>query len=91
MWGNILGTLLQLFILAAPTVSKMNKRKRKRKRKRQPEGDEATISNALADTLRNLPLDLPSERRNDVATALKYLETGPQLRVSARTQKIDVY
>jgi hypothetical protein len=87
MWGNILGTLLQLFILAAPTVSKMNKRKRKR----QPEGDEATISNALADTLRNLPLDLPSERRNDVATALKCLEAGPQPRVSARTQKIDVY
>jgi hypothetical protein len=62
----------------------------KGKRKRQPEGNEVTIPNALVDTLKSLLQNMPSNQSNDAATLLEHLEAGPK-RVSARTQKIDVY
>jgi hypothetical protein len=52
------------------------------KRKR---GDEATVPDALVDTLKSFLQYLPSEQKNDFATALEHLEAGPKQRVSART------
>ena len=61
------------------------------KSKRQPRGTNVTIPDDLADAFENFLKSVPSELKNAAAPVLDGWEAGSEpVKVSARTQKIDV-
>ena len=56
------------------------------KRKHQSGDDEVVLPDALVGTLKSVLQDVPSERKNDVATLLQHLEAGSKQRVSTNLE-----